>query len=278
VKHPDGVATAPAGYRGHSTTLVGMPAGLLASTDFNDYPLPLSISGTREANRSLFARLDRCASLEAATTCFQDYMDVLFGFEPEQRKGLGSDGRRRFHSSYLRLLKGWAFDANGREAAVLKGWVESRFGLFPTFHKAVIARFSAPAWIAYVEEKMSSRFHNNSINMQLDLLFEFCQWALSRFHSSGRKHLTLYRGTNNFDEHPLLQRIDKRRVVIRLNNLVSFSADRDVACQFGDYILEVAVPRVKILFFNELLPIHALRGESEYLVVGGDYRVQVNTL
>ncbi|MCX7175795.1 MAG: NAD(+)--dinitrogen-reductase ADP-D-ribosyltransferase [Proteobacteria bacterium] len=278
MKLPGGAATAPAGYRGHSTTLVGIPAGLLASTDFNDFPLPLSISGTREANRSLFTRLDQTPSLESATGCFQDYMDVLFGFEPEQRKGTGSDGRRRFRSSYLRLLKGWGFDANSREAAVLKGWVESRFGLFPTFHKTVIARFSAPAGITYIEEKMSSRFHNNSINMQLDLLYEFCQWALTRFHSNGRKHLTLFRGTNNFDEHPLLQRIDKRCAVIRLNNLVSFSADRDVACQFGDYILEVAVPRVKILFFNELLPLHALRGESEYLAIGGDYRVKVNTL
>lgn len=268
----------PAGYHGHSTTLVGIPAGLLASTDFNDYPLPLRISGTREANRGLFERLVRCADAAGAGSCFQDYMDVLFGFKPEQRKGTGSDGRRRFRSSYLRLLKGWAFDPNGREAAVLKGWVESRFGLFPTFHKAVIERYSAPAWIAYVEEKMSSRFHNNSINMQLDLLYEFCQWALARFRSQGRKHLTLYRGTNNFDEHPVLQRLDKQHAVVRLNNLVSFTAERDVACQFGDWILEVQVPRVKILFFSELLPLHALRGESEFLAIGGDYRVKVRSL
>lgn len=264
-------------YRGHSTTLVGMSAALLASADFNDHPLPLHISGTREANSSLFKRLDQISDSTQAAVCFQDYMDVLFGFEPEQRKGVGRDGRRRFHSSYLRLLKGWAFDANSCEAAVLKGWVESRFGLFPTFHKAVITRFSSPAWITYVEEKMSSRFHNNSINMQLDLLYEFCQWSLARFHSRGRKHLTLFRGTNNFDEHPLLERIDKRHAVIRLNNLVSFTASRDIACEFGDYILEVAVPRVKILFFNDLLPLHAVRGESELLVIGGDYHVTVST-
>ena len=267
-----------AGYRGHSTTLVGMPAGLLASLNFNDHPLPLHIGGTREANRSLFERLGQSCDMAEAASCFQDYMDVLFGFEPEQRKGTGSDGRRRFRSSYLRLLKGWAFDANSREAAVLKGWVESRFGLFPTFHKAVIGRFSAPAWMTYVEEKMANRFHNNSINMQLDLLYEFCQWALMRFHNGGHTHLTLFRGTNNFDEHPLLQRIDKHHAVIRLNNLISFTANRDIACEFGDYILEVAVPLVKILFFNELLPLHALRGESEYMVIGGDYRVKMSTL
>ena len=122
---PAGVPTAPAGYRGHSTTLAGIPAGLLASTDFNDYPLPMHIGGTREANRSLFDRLDQASSLEMATSCFQDYMDVLFGFEPEQRKAMGSDGRRRFRSSYPRLLKGWAFDANSPEAAVFKGKVST---------------------------------------------------------------------------------------------------------------------------------------------------------
>lgn len=267
-----------ASYRGHSTTLVGMPAALLASIDFNDHPLPLHISGTREANSSLFKRLEQINGNAQAAACFQDYMDVLFGFEPEQRKAIGNDGRRRFHSSYLRLLKGWAFDANSPEAAVLKGWVESRFGLFPTFHKGVIERFSAPAWIGYVEEKMSSRFHNNSINMQLDLLYEFCQWALACFHCQAHEHIKLYRGTNSFDEHPVLDRPDKRHAVIRLNNLVSFTSDRDIACEFGDWILEAAVPRVKILFFNALLPMHALRGEAEYLVIGGDYRVKVGTL
>ncbi|MDD1631991.1 MAG: NAD(+)--dinitrogen-reductase ADP-D-ribosyltransferase, partial [Methylococcaceae bacterium] len=30
-----------------------------------------------------------------------------------------------------------------------------------------------------------------------------------------------------------------------------------------------------LVFFNELLPRHALHGESEYLVIGGDYRVKV---
>lgn len=269
-----GLAPAPC----HSTTLVGQPAALLASVEFNDHPQPLAIAGTREANHGLFARLRQMDTPDAAAACFQDYMDVLFGFEPEQRRGVDADGRRRFRSSYLRLLKGWGFDANGREAAVLKGWVESRFGLLPGFHKTRIASFSSRAWIAYVEDKMSSRFHNNSINMQLDLLYEFCQWTLARFHARGRRHLRLYRGTNDFTEHPLVERIDKRRAVIRLNNLVSFTSDRDIACQFGDYILEVEVPCVKLVFFNDMLPRHALHGEAEYLVIGGDYRVLVSTL
>ena len=33
---------------GHSTNLVGVPTGLLASVAFNEFPIPLHISGTRE--------------------------------------------------------------------------------------------------------------------------------------------------------------------------------------------------------------------------------------
>jgi NAD+--dinitrogen-reductase ADP-D-ribosyltransferase len=66
--------------------------------------------------------------------------------------------------------------------------------------------------------------------------------------------------------------------VLRLNNLVSFTNDRTIACQFGDYILEAMVPVVKLLFFRDLLPRYPFQGEGEYLVVGGDYRVTVALL
>ena len=127
-------------------------------------------------------------------------MGALFGLDSEQR--LKKTDGRRFRSSYLRLLQDWGFDSNSPAGAVLKGWVESRFGLFPTFHKEVLGRFPSPGWIGYVEEKMSSRFHNNSINLQLDLLYEYSQWALARYFAPGKKHLTLYRGVNDFKEHP----------------------------------------------------------------------------
>jgi len=49
---------------------------------------------------------------------------------------------------------------------------------------------------------------------------------------------------------------------------------RELAESFGDIILEVEVPTVKILFFNSLLPKHALKGEGEYVVIGGDYEAK----
>lgn len=261
--------------RGHSTNLTGIPTGLLASVAFNDFPLPISISGVRDMNRPFFERLDAAGSAVEAGDLFEGYMNILFGLDGNAL--VGDEGaKRRFRSSYRRLLEGWGFDSNGPEGAVLKGWVESRFGLLPTFHKTPLRRFPAPSWITYVEEKMSSRFHNNSISTQLDILYEFCQWMLARWLMPGRKHVTLYRGVNGFEEHQIIERPDKRHAVIRQNNLVSFSASRVVADEFGDYILEAQVPVVKILFYNDLLAKHPLKGEGEYLVIGGDYRVKVS--
>jgi NAD+---dinitrogen-reductase ADP-D-ribosyltransferase len=258
--------------RGHSTNLVGVPTGLIASTAFNAYPVPLHIASVCDANRSLFAMLGEAENSEIAAGMFEAYMATMFDLDDQDRDGRGPARFRA--SSYLRLLRGWGYEANSPEGAVLKGWVESRFGLFPTFHKAPITRFSGPAWIAYVEEKMSSRFHSNAIQSQLDLLYEFCQWSLKRFHSTGRNHITLFRGTNSFEEQQLLERLDRRRVVVRLNSLLSFTSERELAESFGDTILEVEVPVVKILFFNSLLPKHALKGEGEYVVIGGDYEAR----
>ena len=47
----------------------------------------------------------------------------------------------------LVLLQGWGLDANGPAGAVLKGWVESRFGIVPIFHKAPLQRFPSAACV-----------------------------------------------------------------------------------------------------------------------------------
>ncbi|WP_284423567.1 MULTISPECIES: NAD(+)--dinitrogen-reductase ADP-D-ribosyltransferase [unclassified Bradyrhizobium] len=260
---------------GHSTNLVGRPSEWLASCAFNETAVPLHIWGVTEMNPSLFTMLDQAEDLSEAGQAFSTYMMAMFGLDPEQRAAVSS-GQRRFRSSFLRLIQGWGFDSNGPEGAVLKGWVESRFGLGPSFHKEVIALVASRAWTTYVEEKMSSRFHNNAIWVQLDLLFEFCQWAIRRFAFPGETHLTLHRGVNAFDEHWIVERTARREAVIRLNNLVSFSSDRDTAGCFGDMILTARIPVSKIVFFNSLLSSHALKGEGEFLVIGGDTRVSVD--
>ena len=270
--------------RGDSTTLVGVPSARLNSAAFNDAPVPLHIAGVREANQTLFVLLSLAGDPALAASAFEAYMTTMFGVAPasERKPRRTEDGRdpdepperRHYRASYLRLLRGWAYDSNGPEGAVLKGWVESRFGLVPTYHKEPIRRFASPQWVRYVEEKMSSRFHSNAIWSQLDLLYGFAQWVLARRATDTSRHLVLFRGVNDFDEHQIIERLEKRTVVVRLNNLVSFTADRDIAGWFGDIIMETAVPFEKILFFNTLLPHHPLNGEGEVLVIGGDYKVR----
>jgi NAD+---dinitrogen-reductase ADP-D-ribosyltransferase len=243
---------------------------------FNEYPMPLQIHGTREANSSFFSMLDKAESLIQAAVIFQDYMSLLFGFEEEQRCGTDASGRRRFRSSYLRLLQDWGFDSNHPQGAVLKGWVESRFGIFPTYHKAPLDGLLTPAWMVYLEDKMTSRFHNNCIFLQLDLLYEFCQFAMARFVAPASRHLSLFRGVDRLEE---LRAVDEegRQGIARLNNIVSLTDSRETAGQFGSCIIETRVPVVKLLFFNELLASHSLRGEAEYLAIGGDYQVRISS-
>lgn len=261
----------PAAGAGQGTSLVGVPAWLLAGSAFNDEPRPLHITGVREAHPELFRRLEDSPGATDGAYAYRAYMEAAYGLGCRARR----DARKpaRYRSDYLRLLQGWCFDSNGVEGAVLKGWVESRFGLPPTFHRERLGRYPSPAWTRYLEEKMSGRFHNNGINQQLDLLYEYCQWMIAR-HFGGGTHFTLYRGVNDFSGHDVVERLGKRSFVIRQNNLVSFTSRRETAGEFGDTILEARVPLAKVLVFNALLPGSVLKGEGEYLVIGGDYRME----
>jgi NAD+--dinitrogen-reductase ADP-D-ribosyltransferase len=156
--------------------------------------------------------------------------------------------------------------------------VESRFGLVPAFHKAPLARFPSPAWMAYLEEKAASRFHNNNIFQQLDLLFEFCQWMLARHPPLGTAadgtHVWLWRGSTRCEEQVVAGSLRERRCTVRLNNLVSFSRTPEQAGCFGDWVLRARVPLTKLLLVPGLLNTTSLQGESEVLALGGDYEVQ----
>lgn len=278
---PPPPADGPLALRGHRSNLINVPAVRLSTTDYNDDPRRLRIGATRSEHAVLFEALDGVPSGEIAADVFQHYMAFTFDLNPDFSGSTGMDGKKRFRASYLRLLKGWMFDSNAAEGAVLKGWAESRFGLMPTFHKEVLLRFASPAWNHYGEQRTSTRFHNNDIDHQLDLLYEYAQWWMRRGWPeapmpSAATHIKLYRGVNNFDEHHIIERSDKRTAVVRMNNLNSFSMDRDIAGQFGDWILETWVPVPKIVFFRDILPAYPFQGEGEYLVVGGDYKVKVS--
>ncbi|MCG7977955.1 MAG: NAD(+)--dinitrogen-reductase ADP-D-ribosyltransferase, partial [Candidatus Thiodiazotropha endolucinida] len=102
------------------------------------------------------------------------------------------------------------------------------------------------------------------------------QYEVTRQYPS-EHHVTLYRGINRIDEHEILHQPAKDVYILTLNNINSFSSNRERADEFGDYILEVKVPLTKLLYLPRLLPT-ALKGEEEYLVIGGVYEVKVSLL
>jgi NAD+---dinitrogen-reductase ADP-D-ribosyltransferase len=145
----------------------------------------------------------------------------------------------------------------------------------PTFHKEVLESFPSEAWIRYLEEKLSSRFHNNCIQMQLDILYEYAQWSCERYQTFPGSHVSVFRGINASEARFLQGSLKARRGIIRLNNLVSFSRAWERAGEFGDIVVRADVPIAKILLFPGLLNDQVLNGEAEVLVIGGDFAVDV---
>lgn len=271
--------------RWYASNLVGVPALQLASTDFNAQPVALSVRGTRDSHAALFDHLEQAPTLLAARDLFVAYMDDAFGLhKPGTPQAARAPTRtfdpRRWRSSWRKLLQGWGMDANGAAGAVLKGWVESRFGLVPTFHKAPLNRYPSDAWVAYIEEKNASRYHNNHIHQQFDVLYEFCQLSLRRFGSpsTGRtpQHARLWRGSNRCEEQVVAGRLTNRRCTMALNNVVSMSLSAQDASCFGDWVLQVEVPLSKLLVYPGLLPGQVLQGEQEVLALGGHYDVEAS--
>ncbi|KAF0219212.1 MAG: NAD+---dinitrogen-reductase [Geobacteraceae bacterium] len=249
-----------------------LPPWVIASRHFSDHPHPLEIQGVRAANRFLFQKLDTITTACERALVFNDYMSVKFQLHQWESQATAT-ARKSIKNSYLRFLRGWMMDSNSIEGAVLKGWVESRMGLPPTFHKVGIPGIHAEEYMVYAMDRTKGSARTNAINSQLDLLFEYCQYELARAMSDDDR-IRLFRGTNDANDHEVVEMLGKREQIVRLNNLVSFTSDEERAWEFGDTVWEVWVPLSKIFFFNDLLPNSILKGEGEFMVIGGEYRVR----
>ncbi|RMD73506.1 MAG: N-acyl homoserine lactonase [Bacteroidetes bacterium] len=259
----------------HPINRCNVPPWVIASRHFNANPQALEIQGVRAANRLLFERLEGLETVAERGGLFHDYMDVKFQLHQWQREE-SKNSRKSLKNSYLRFLRGWLFDSNSIEGAVLKGWVESRFGLVPTFHHRPIRVFEDEVYQRFAFDRMKGAERTSAIFSQLDLLYTFVQGELPRHHP-GRSHICLYRGINNLDEHLVLEERGKKRFLLRLNNLNSFTNDFERAWEFGSRVLKAEVPLVKVVFRGGLLPRSLFKGEGEWLVIGGEYDVEVLT-
>jgi NAD+--dinitrogen-reductase ADP-D-ribosyltransferase len=251
--------------------LCNLPPWVIASRHFNEHPQPLEIQGVRPANRHFFQKLDSITAAAERAIVFNDYMSVKYQLHHWQSQT--DSARKSLKNSYLRFLRGWMMDANSVEGAVLKGWVESRIGIPPTFHKIRIPGIHAEEYMTYAMDRTKGSARTNAINSQLDLLYEYCQYELGKSYLADTR-LKLFRGTNDANEYELVEIIGKREQIVRLNNLVSFTDNEERAWEFGDTVWEIQAPLAKIFFYDDLLPNSILKGEGEYLVVGGEYRVR----
>lgn len=254
-----------------------LPAVILGSLRFQQHPTALELDGVAELHVDLFRHLDATADLCQRAEIFQAYMRGHFSLDDLKQAGLQKrHAKSRAKADYLRMMRGWLFDADGREGAVLKGFIESRFGLLARYHKGSLSDFHSEAYHRYTYERCKGLYNTNALEAQLDLLYSFCQYELRRRFPK-RSHLTVFRGINRLEDHEVIERLSRTEAVVLLNNLNSFSSHRERADEFGDYILTAQIPLSKIFFFQDLLP-GMLRGEGEYVVIGGVYHVSIDLL
>lgn len=253
-----------------------LPPWEFASVEFQDDPRRVEIVGTRQSEPGLFRLLARLSTPKERAEAFHEYLSARFQLD---QWGSDSSPTTSLRHSYVRFLRGWGADSNRRSGAVLKAWVESRFGLRPTWHGGILATDEA-ARAKYLEDRMRGEAETMGVATQLDLLYTYCQDELGR-RMPDERWITLYRGTNDPNEyvprhvgHGSAGSHGSTGILIELNNLSSFSSDREVAWQFGSSVWEAKIPLAKIVCFSGLLPRNLLDGEKEYMVMGGEYRVR----
>ena len=242
---------------------------IIGSEEFQANPLPVEIDGARTTNAPLFRGLEQIGDADKRSQFFHDYLCAKFSLNEK----FELRGKSKSPYSYVHLLRVWGADSNGQAGAVLKSWVESRFGLLATYHKGRLAK-ERVAREAFMADRTRGAAQSIGVLMQLDLLYTFCQDELRRRFPVG-KWKTLYRGTHDSEEYTVKKESGaKRAALVQLNNLSSFTSDPEVAWEFGSNAWEVEVPLAKIVFFSGLLPKSLLAGESEHLVLGGYYNVR----
>ena len=245
---------------------------IIGSEEFQAHPLPVEIDGARSTDVRLFRRLEEISDPEERSRLFHDHVCVKFGLNEKMEQ----QGKSKSIYSYVHLLRAWGSDSNRRAGAVLKAWVESRFGILATYHNGRLAD-DAAAREAFLLDRVRGSAKSIGVLMQLDLLYTFCQDELRR-RFPGAAGKTLYRGTHDPEEYAIRDQNpadqSRRVTLVQLNNLSSFTSDPEVAWEFGSSAWEVEVPLAKIVFFSGLLPKSLLAGESEYLVLGGYYHVR----
>ena len=262
------------GYATLPINRCNLPAKIVGGITYQEQPSPIQIDGVLPTHQILFDELRKIENSNDRRQFFLRYMDDYFsltnGYNAENSTPLACD-RSRAH--FLTLLRGWFFNTEGREAAILKGWVESRFGLIPRFHRGKILAAEDETYSRYMIQRCAGLYNTNALEAQVDLLYSYCQYEIS-LQFPNTTHIELFRGVNDFTSHEILDENKNHNVVLLLNNLNSFSQNKLTASEFGDTVYAAKIPLSKVLFFSNLLPTIA-SSEFEVSVIGGLSRVTI---
>lgn len=249
-----------------------LPGRYIGSLEFNERPQAFELQTVHALSRRLLDQLETMPDANERTEFFNLFVSKCFHLD-ELDQDHSPGAKRSLRNTYVRYLRGWGVDSNSIEGAVLKAWVESRIGLCPTYHKGKLGAGDAESQLVFATDRMKGMAGGNAIHSQLDLVYAFCQHEIARRHA-GHTWFQLYRGTHDPDDYHTLSVLSPRERVVRLNNLSSFTPDSERAFEFGSTVWEVRVPAVKVFFFSQLFPQSILKGEDEFLVIGGVYRVR----
>jgi NAD+--dinitrogen-reductase ADP-D-ribosyltransferase len=252
------------------TNKVNVVPEVLSSVEYNLAPTPLTINGARKSHPRLFEKLSQLGDRSERLGFFHGYMDASFG----QRGAGGNAGKLAVKSDYVRYLLGWLVHSSSPQGAVLKGWVQNRFGIPPTFHKGALRSRESKNYANYERDRARCLGGDEAVLAQFDLLYEFMQAEIA-LACPGTTHLILYRGVYGFDEHRIIKDMGGGRHRLWLNNLNSFTRSFERAWEFGDRVIEARVPVAKIFFDGGIIDIGVLTGEEEVMVIGGRYEVRL---
>ena len=271
------IQTTLPGYAKIPINRCNLPADVLGDVSFQSNPKPLVIDGVAQLHKRLFQDLNKEPDVEQRSQTFMQYMNAHFRLDTLGDAGYDSDiALDRSRANYLRVLRGWYFDSDSMEGAVIKSWVESRFGLIPRYHKGLIHDINDENYIRFVSQSARGLYNTNALEAQLDLLYSYCHYELSRRHPE-KISFILYRGQNGLSS---LERLpgqktetqQQARQTLLLNNISSFTSSAARAGEFGDIVLRAEIPLAKLLFFSGLMP-GVMSSEREYAVIGGVYNV-----
>jgi NAD+--dinitrogen-reductase ADP-D-ribosyltransferase len=254
-----------------------LPAEVIGDISFQTNPKPLHIDGVAQLHRRLFQQLEKEENANLRSQWFMQYINAHFQLDNLEEAGYDTAmSVDRSKANYLRVLRGWFFDSDSMEGAIIKAWVESRFGLIPRYHQNPIRSIDDESYVQFASQSARGLYNTNALEAQFDLLYSFCQFELLRRYP-GVQTILLYRGQNylqSLEQLPELttNNTSNSSLTLLLNNISSFTADPARASEFGDVVTSVQVPFAKLLFFSGLMP-RIMSSEKEYAVIGGVYNV-----